>query len=300
MRSYFRPRDSPRPSGKWSFSLDLVLERGETVGIIGPNGCGKSTLLKIILGRQSPRAGKITLPATTAPSYFDQYLEGLDGSGSVLDEVRLERPTATDGELRGILGRFLITGDNVEKQVSLLSGGEKSRLLLTRLLMQEANLLVLDEPTNHLDIYTREALEKALLSFSGTVIMVTHDRLLLDRTADRVVVLGEKVPTIYSGGYSSLLKQKEETKDPALRKKKKSDERRRRRPDPPDRVKRRYTFEKLEELIMTSEARIDEIEAAFYTEDVYMDRKRFEELEQEQKALKEELERLYMEWDTWI
>lgn len=281
--------------------LDLLLERGERIGIIGPNGSGKSTLLKIILGRQAPTEGRVTTPPTTRASYFDQYLQGLDGTGTVMDELRSELPTATDGELRAILARFLITGDHVEKRVTKLSGGEKSRLLLAKLMVNEANLLVLDEPTNHLDIYTRETLEKALLSYSGTVIMVTHDRRLLDATANRVVVLGGECPEIHVGGYSSLLEEKERAKglDPTRRDKKKAGDRKRRRPDRPERVKRRFTFDELEERIMTSEARIEEIEAAFYTEDVYTDRKRFDELEEEQKTLKEELERLYEEWDTW-
>jgi ATP-binding cassette, subfamily F, member 3 len=288
--------------GKTLFEdFDLILERGKTLGIIGPNGSGKSTLLKIILGRVAPAAGKIDLKKNVAPAYFDQNLEELDGSGTVLDELRLEIPTATDRELRGHIARFLITGDDVDKQVVDLSGGEKSRVLLARLILRKANLLVLDEPTNHLDIYTREALDQALRFFSGTIIMVTHDRRLLDRTVDEVLVLDGPRTRLHLGNYSKLMEEtaaaaETERRDAAGAKKKK---RARTKETRPDRVKRRFTFDDLEDLIMRKEDRATEIKAALYTEEVYSDKQRFLALEEEARSLETELKELYHEWDTW-
>jgi len=280
--------------------IDLQVERGQVLGIIGPNGSGKSTLLEIILGRRSSAAGRVRLAQTVRPLYFDQSLAELSGAGTVLDELRPFRPQATEKDLRSHLARFQLRWDDTEPEVCNLSGGEKSRLLLARIACQEANLLVLDEPTNHLDIFSREALENALLAFGGTVVMVTHDRRLLDRTATHVMILDGVRSRLVHGNYSTLMDEIAATnaRRPARSKEKERSVASRPAPSP-RRVKRRHTFDELEELIMNKESRRAEIQKAFYTEEVYSNKKRYRELEEELERTEVELEELNAEWETW-
>jgi len=286
-------------------AIDLTLERGEVLGIIGPNGSGKSTLLRMILDRNTAltgveRRGTIDLSPTVRPLYFDQNLDELDGSGTILDELRLEDHVATDASLRNHAAVYLFRGDDVHKKVNELSGGERTRLLLARLGLRKANLLILDEPTNHLDIFMREALEEALRSFRGTVIMVTHDRRLLDRTASAVLLLASEHSRLHRGNYSGLmdLLMAEEREVRNLSKKKTRGQRHRRGEQKG--IKRTHTFEDLEAAIIAKETRLSAIKEDFFKEEVYSDKEKYKQLEAEAETLKEELENLYREWDTWI
>jgi len=284
--------------------IDLTLERGEVLGIIGPNGSGKSTLLRMILHKNAAldgveRTGRLDLSPTVHPLYFDQNLDELDGSGTVLDELRLEDHTATDASLRNHAAVYLFRGDDVHKRVGDLSGGERTRLLLARLGLRKANLLILDEPTNHLDIFMREALEEALRSFQGTVIMVTHDRRLLDRTASSVLLLDAERSRLHRGNYSGLmdLLLAEGREGRSLSKKKPPPNRR--KGDEQKRIKRTHTFEDLEAAIIAKEKRLGAIKEDFFKEEVYSDKQKFRELEVEAENLERELDDLYREWDTW-
>ncbi len=169
--------------------ISCTLYRGSTVGIVGPNGSGKSTLLKTLLGIHAPLAGKIQMGQKVDLAYYDQQLAMLDPGATVLEEMRKVSPMATDETLRGYLAQFLFFGDEVFHSTGLLSGGEKSRLSLAKLIFGKANTLLLDEPTNHLDIPACEALEEALGEFPGTLIVVSHDRYLLNRLADQILYL---------------------------------------------------------------------------------------------------------------
>ena len=169
--------------------LDLFVRRNERVLILGKNGCGKSTLLKLINGALSPTEGRITLGYNIKIGYYDQENRGLSEGKTVFDELHDEYPEKTDLEIRNTLALFLFTGDDVQKRVSVLSGGERARLTLSKLILKKVNLLVIDEPTNHLDISSCEALENALLAFDGTVIAVSHDRYFINRIATRIVEL---------------------------------------------------------------------------------------------------------------
>ena len=169
--------------------LSFLVKRGERVLIIGPNGCGKSTLIKLILGQLAPTAGVIEEGYHVEVGYYDQENQNLTPENTVLDELWNAYPTMTETEVRNTLGLFRFTGDDVFKTVSVLSGGERARLTLSKLILSRMNLLVLDEPTNHLDIDSREALEQALEQFEGTVITVSHDRYLVDRLATRILEL---------------------------------------------------------------------------------------------------------------
>ncbi|MGZ8716780.1 MAG: ABC-F family ATP-binding cassette domain-containing protein, partial [Gaiellaceae bacterium] len=188
----------------------FALERGEHVALVGPNGSGKTTLLETLLGRRTEAKGKIRLGHGVLPAYFSQQEAELDLRGSVLQCVQtmtnLARPDAMS-----LLGRFLFSGwDEVEKPVSVLSGGERRRLALAVTVASGANFLVLDEPTNHLDLESREALEAALDAFPGTVLLVSHDRALLDGIAQRTLAIEAGELHAYDGGWAEMLRRREE------------------------------------------------------------------------------------------
>jgi ATP-binding cassette subfamily F protein 3 len=198
--------------------INFTVRRGERAGIIGRNGGGKSTLLKIILGETAPDSGGIFISPNVKAAYYAQGLEGLDETNTVLDEIWAAKPLAPEQEMRDLLGSFLFSGDNVQKKVGDLSGGEKGRLALAKTILAGANLLVLDEPTNHLDIPSREALEEALKSFGGTVLAVSHDRYFLDSFSEKTYELSGGGLTEYWGNYSYTLEKKlqaaEESREP--------------------------------------------------------------------------------------
>ena len=191
----------------------LVLERGEHVALVGPNGSGKTTLLETILGNLEADGGSIKLGHGVEPAYFSQHEVELDERGTVLEcamtMTGLPRPQA-----QALLGRFLFSGwSEHEKKVTALSGGERRRLALAVVVASGANLLVLDEPTNHLDLESREALEAALEAFPGTVLLVSHDRALLDAVAERTVAIEERTLVSYDGGWADLVRSRAETRD---------------------------------------------------------------------------------------
>lgn len=175
------------PSRPLFSDLHFTVKRQERVLIIGPNGCGKSTLIKLILGQLSPSAGIIEAGYHVEIGYYDQENQHLTPENTVLDELWNAYPTRTETQIRQVLGMFRFTGDAVYKVVSVLSGGERARLTLAKLMLSKMNLLVLDEPTNHLDMDSREALESALEQFEGTIVMVSHDRYLIEKLATRIL-----------------------------------------------------------------------------------------------------------------
>jgi ATP-binding cassette subfamily F protein 3 len=184
--------------------ISFLLRRGECLGIIGPNGSGKTTLVKTLLGKLAPLAGEIRWGTNVRTGYYAQQLDDLDDRNEIIMELRRVAPASVPaGELRGFLARFLFTGDDVYKHVSDLSGGEKGRLALAKLIYSRVNVLVLDEPTNHLDIPSREALEEALDAYDGTIITISHDRYFLDRVATQILALdGDGHAEHYEGDYT--------------------------------------------------------------------------------------------------
>jgi ATP-binding cassette subfamily F protein 3 len=193
----------------------LVLERGEHVALVGPNGSGKTTLLETILGLREPDEGRVRLGHGVVPAYFSQHEAELPDRGSILDitaaSTGLPRPQA-----QNLLGRFLFSGwETHEKSVAVLSGGERRRLALALVVASGANLLVLDEPTNHLDLESREALEAALEAFPGTVLLVSHDRAVLDAVPDRIVAVDDLALRSTEGGWADLVRERERERDAA-------------------------------------------------------------------------------------
>jgi ATP-binding cassette subfamily F protein 3 len=187
----------------------LVLERGEHVALVGPNGSGKTTLLETLLGHREPDAGRVRIGHGVLPAYFSQHEAELPDHGSILDitsqATGLPRPQA-----QNLLGRFLFSGwETHEKPVSVLSGGERRRLALALVVASGANFLVLDEPTNHLDLESREALEAALEAFPGTILLVSHDRAVLDAVPDRIVAVEDLTLRSYDGGWADLVRTRE-------------------------------------------------------------------------------------------
>jgi ATP-binding cassette subfamily F protein 3 len=184
--------------------ITFTLRRGECLGIIGPNGSGKTTFVKTVLGKLQPLAGEIRWGTKVSVGYYAQQLDDLDDRNEIIMELRRVAPsTATAGELRSFLAKFLFTGDDVYKHVRDLSGGEKGRLALAKLIYSRVNVLVLDEPTNHLDIPSREALEEALDAYQGTIITISHDRYFLDRVATQILALdGSGGAEHYDGDYT--------------------------------------------------------------------------------------------------
>ena len=240
----------------------FALERGEHVGLVGPNGSGKTTLLETILGAREARDGKVRLGHGVVPAYFSQHEVELDERGSVLDCAQratgLQRPQA-----QNLLGRFLFSGwEQHEKPVTALSGGERRRLALALVVASGANFLVLDEPTNHLDLESREALEAALDAFPGTVLLVSHDRALLDAVAERLLAIEEMAINSYDGGWAEYAQRRAEPPEaspqPARPRKEKPRPQRPRAPRPSELERLEGEISRQEEAVAELERRLSE------------------------------------------
>jgi len=280
-------------------NLTFRLERGDKAVLIGPNGAGKSTLLKALAGVLAPRAGRVTVGHQVTVSYFAQHqLEQLDPRRTVLEEMARVPGLTSELQMRSLLGAFLFSGDAVEKPVAVLSGGEKSRLVLARLLAAPGNLLLMDEPTNHLDLQACEVLKQALTEFQGTVCLITHDRDLIDRVATRVLYLDGQGVTEYLGNYQDYLarravEQAAEQRDrPAAAEAGGSDRKEQRRRDAERRQQLqretghlRRRVEELEEEVAAAEARLAAVEAELAAPETYQSPPRAAALARERAEL---------------
>jgi ATP-binding cassette subfamily F protein 3 len=188
---------------------DIELRRLECAALIGPNGAGKTTFLKTILGQLAPLAGEVELGASLHIGYFAQAHEGLNPDNTLMDEIDALMPAWLPGQMRDYLGKYLFSGDDVYKKVDVLSGGERGRLALAKLALQDTNLLLLDEPTNHLDIPSQEILQAVLDEYPGTILLVTHDRYLIDALATQIWEVSEGALTVFEGTYSQMKEARE-------------------------------------------------------------------------------------------
>lgn len=282
-------------------NVQLDVKRGEKVFLIGPNGCGKTSLLKVLLGIYRETAGEHGFGANIDVSYYDQAQDNLDESKTVIDEIWDLHPTMTQTEIRSALAVFLFRGEDVFKPVKGLSGGERARVLLLKLMLSKANLLVLDEPTNHLDIGACEALENALLGYDGTLFIVSHDRYLINKLADKVYYLDKNGTTPYLGGYDSYLEarqnalasQPEETQSAPkvntykLQKERAAEIRR-----------QRTALTRCERAIEDAERRIDEMNAQLIEPEIASDYEETLALSHKIAAEKERADALMQEWEA--
>ncbi|MEA4929614.1 MAG: ABC-F family ATP-binding cassette domain-containing protein [Candidatus Limiplasma sp.] len=194
--------------------VSFKLRTGDRVALIGPNGVGKSTLFKILTGRLTPDRGSVRYGANADLGYYDQHQQDLNPNNTVLDEVWNAFPTMEQSRVRGALGLFLFSGDDVFSKIESLSGGERGRVALTKLMLRKDNLLLLDEPTNHLDMDSREVLEDALADFPGTILAISHDRYFINRFATRVMVMNEDGVTEYLGNFDDYLEKRDRPAPP--------------------------------------------------------------------------------------
>jgi ATP-binding cassette subfamily F protein 3 len=288
--------------------VDFEVERGERVALVGVNGAGKSTLLRMLAGALPFEHGERTLGAQVTVHYYAQHqLDALDPARSVLEELAAVAPEVGHTRLRTILGAFLFSGDDVDKRVRVLSGGEKARLALARMLARPAALLCLDEPTNHLDLISREVLEEALASFAGTIVFISHDRYFINRVATRVVEVADGRLSTHLGDYDSYLAAKsavvggqESGAPPARTVVAPGGDRGRRRERPrAGRAVRelRRRLEQVEAQINALEERLRGLEAALADPGLYGDGERVRAIARERKSAEEQVAWLLREWE---
>lgn len=290
-------------------NVSFDVKRGEHVAIIGDNGTGKTTLLKILNGLLDANTGGFRLGTNVHIGYYDQEHHVLHKEKTIFDEISDDYPTLTNTEIRNVLAAFLFTGEDVYKLIGDLSGGERGRVSLAKLMLSEANFLILDEPTNHLDIASKEILEKALNDYTGTILYVSHDRYFINQTAHRILELTNHAFVNYIGNYDYYLEKKEEltkiyapTQDtaslsPEAVSETKLDWKAQKEAQARER-KLKNEFQKTETRIETLEARSLEIDTLMGQEEIYTNSVKCQELAKEKTEIEEELAVLYEAWET--
>ncbi|WP_374723946.1 ABC-F family ATP-binding cassette domain-containing protein [Calidifontibacillus erzurumensis] len=295
--------------------ISFQLKRSESVALVGPNGIGKTTLLKTLTKELEPLSGKITFGSNVTIGYYDQQQANVTSSKTVLNELWDEYPLKPEKEIRTVLGNFLFSGDDVLKSVSSLSGGEKARLSLAKLMMKKANLLILDEPTNHLDLDSKEVLENALIDYPGTILFVSHDRYFINRLATKIIELSTDGLETYLGDYDYYIMKKAEKAElemlekgaqvpnesketaPSLESasdKTKFEQEKEQKRKERQRLRR---IEEIEKQIEELERKISENEERLCDPDVYQDYEKAAELQEVNDKYNRELEALMEEWE---
>ena len=293
--------------------VDLRVGRGERVGIVGPNGAGKSTLLKIITGQATPIEGIVDRGHGSVCGFYDQDTSALRDDGTPSTELRRARPAWTELEIRSHLAKFLFRGKDVEKSVGTLSGGERARLSLAKLLVSEPSWLAMDEPTNHIDLAGRTALEEMLSDFSGALVCVSHDRAFLDSLCNRIVEVSRGQVREFRGNYTEYrqagLDELEEAgtakREQEKRAKKALEEGRGRKESPKSSKKKKrqnqnpWKLKKLEARIIEIEGELEKLRESLGSEEVYRDQTAAREVQFKISELERELEEANAEWEQW-
>lgn len=298
------------PQQKLFSNISFQIKRGERVALIGNNGTGKTTMLKILNGLLDADAGSFSLGAKVQIGYYDQEHHVLHAEKTIFEEISDTYPTLTETQIRNMLAAFLFTGDDVFKVISSLSGGERGRVSLAKLMLSEANFLILDEPTNHLDIASKEILEEALNSYTGTVLYVSHDRYFINQTATRILDLTNQSVVNYIGDYDYYLEKKEElTEKYAPTAQEATEEAKEETPsegkltwqqqkeEQARKRKQENELKKVEKRIEELETRDKEIDDTLVLPDVCTNVGRCAELSREKDKIQEELEELYEKWE---
>ena len=273
--------------------LSFDVERGDKLGIIGENGIGKSTFLKTIMGEVSSLGGKFIFGDRVNIGYFSQALDNLNYDNSIYEEIDKEFPRLTPNEIRTLLGTFEFSGDDVFKKIRDLSGGEKVRVSLCKILNKKPNVLILDEPTNHLDIISKDTIEKMLTSYKGTIIMVSHDRYLIKNVCNKLLVMEQGIGTLYNYGYQEYLdktKINNVKKDFKVEKKKISNKK-------VDTFDVNKEIKRVEKDIFELEERLSNLNNELLKEEVYMDINKANLIKLEIDIVNKDIEKRTNEWD---
>ena len=282
--------------------LTLRVRAGDRVALIGPNGVGKSTLIKIIVGEELPDTGFIRYGSNVDIGYYDQHQSTLHADKTVLDEIWDRFPQMEQSNVRGALGMFLFTGDDVFKPIHTLSGGEKGRVALTALMLRKDNLLLLDEPTNHLDMDSREVLEDALADFGGTIITVSHDRYFINRIANRIIEMQPDGVTEYIGNYDDYIERKNRpvAVEAEAGKTKTELEKEKRREKLSRQALRQLKIraQEAEKAVGVKEAEIAELEAQMADPSLYSDAQKSADVQRAYQKAQQALQTLYEQWEA--
>ncbi len=286
-------------------NVNLTLRAGDRVALLGPNGIGKSTLLKCLMGEEAPDTGAVRWGSNVDTGYYDQKQEGLHPNKTVLDEVWDAFPRLEQSQVRGALGLFLFTGEDVFMPIHTLSGGEKGRVALTKLMLHKDNLLLLDEPTNHLDMDSREVLEDALENFEGTILAVSHDRYFINRFATRVAVLTEDGIKEYLGNFDDYMaklqwEQAQQNQDPRFADMTRTEagkEKRKIRLAKEQLKALKEAVRQAEKTVTDTEEAIEQQEALMATPEVYTDPEKAAAAAKEYQRLKGALAQAYTDWE---
>lgn len=283
--------------------ISMHIKKGERVFVIGPNGCGKSTLFKLLTSQLEPDLGAIRFGAKVDLAYFDQMQKDLDLSKTALDDVYDAYPGMSLTQVRTMLGSFMFKGDDVFKTLSKMSGGERARVSLLKLMLKQGNLLLLDEPTNHLDTSSREALEKTLLSYGGTMLIISHDRYFINKLATKVLYMNNDGFTEYLGNYDDYLfriqnsESEKETTETVEESKPKLNDYQLQKQLQSEMRKRKTQLNKCENRIAELEERIEELHAQMNDESVMSDYEKLSEITSLLESNQAELDSLYEKWE---
>ncbi|MDR7856854.1 ABC-F family ATP-binding cassette domain-containing protein [Tissierella sp.] len=282
-------------------NINFNIYRGEKVGLIGANGIGKTTLFKIVLGQIEKDAGKIEIGHHVVSGYFDQEMSKLNLNKTIIDEIWDENPTFDYYQIRTILSQFMFIGDDIFKEISDLSGGEKGRLSLMKLMLSNANLLLMDEPTNHLDIDSKEVLEEAILDYEGTLFVISHDRYFLNRVSTKILELTKEGIKEYLGNYDYYIEKKnevlyEEDEDDGKTKTQIKMEKKKEKEILKEEKSKRKEIINLEEKISEKEIELEDIDKELCDPSIYETPEKIVELTKKREDIQNNLDKLYNEW----